>query len=162
MLQPAPITNRRRKGKEQDVAAGHKGVRQPARLEADRAVAGQRRVADPPEHAEIDEVIDAEPFIPLGKVAAQAPLDRLPAIEFNPMALAVIESDRLHARKSGERPGQAGRRILPARKQHKRRFGLRKLAHGWEIGPLSAAINKPATFVIASEAISETRGLDRD
>src|SRR5436190_5577788 len=92
VLEAAPVADRRRKGEEQDVAAGHKGVRQSARLETDRAVAGQRRVADPAEHAEIDEMIDAELFVPFGKVAAQARLDRLPAVELDPAPLAIVEA----------------------------------------------------------------------
>src|SRR5205814_1321219 len=82
----------------------------------------ERRVADPAEHAEIDEMVDAAVFAPFGTVAAQAPLDRLPAIELNPVPLAIVEADRLDPGEPRERPGQAGRRILPAGKQDKRRF----------------------------------------
>src|SRR5436190_1507209 len=103
----------------------------------------RRLVADPAEHAEIDEMIDAELFVPFGKVAAQAPLDRLPAVELDPVPLPIVEADRLDPGEPRERPGKAGRRILPAGKQDKRRFGLRKLAHAREIGLPRPAINKP-------------------
>src|SRR5204862_8351504 len=110
------------------------GFRQSARFEPARSVAGQRRVADPAEDAVIDEMIDAELFVPFGKVAAQAPLVRLPAVALDPVPLAIVEAARLDPGEPRERPGKAGRRILPAGKQDKRRFGLRKLAHLREIG----------------------------
>ena len=88
-------------------------------------------------------MIDPELFVPFGKVAAQAPLDRLPAVELDPVPLAIVEADRLDPGEPRERPGKAGRRILPAGKQDKRRFGLRKLAHAREIGLPRPAINKP-------------------
>src|SRR5438477_354707 len=97
---------------------------------------------------QLDERIDAELFVPFGKVAAQAPLDRLPAVELDPVPLAIVEADRLDPGEPRERPGKAGRRILPAGKQDKRRFGLRKLAHLREIGLPRPAINKPVPALL--------------
>src|SRR5689334_12935142 len=104
------IPERRREGKEQQVAAGHKGVRQTVLPEPDRAVACQRRVADPPEHAKIDQVILAEPALPFGELAAQPLRDSATAFQLNPVPLAVIEPDRLDPREAAQRPGETGRR----------------------------------------------------
>jgi hypothetical protein len=107
-----------------------------------RPVARQGGVADLPEDREVDQVIGPELFPPLRKFAAQALGNSFTAIELDPMALAIIEPDRLDRRKPGERPGEAGRRILPPGKQHERRLGLNDLAHRHDIGARHAAINK--------------------
>ena len=60
------------------------------------------------------------------------------------MALAVIEADRLDRGEAGERPGEAGRRILPAGKQHQRPLRLNDLAHAQDMGAVRAPINKAA------------------
>ena len=75
-----------------------------------------------PEHAEIDDVVVAELAAPVGEFAPQA-LDHCgAALELDPVALAVIEPDRLDRGKARQRPGEAGRRILPAGEQHERPF----------------------------------------
>src|SRR5947207_14984623 len=113
LLEAAPVADRRSEGEKQQVAPRDKSVRQAGLLEADRGIAGQRRVADLPEHAEIDQVILAKPLAPFREFAAQAFGDADAALHLDPMALAVIEADRLDPGESGEGPGQAGRRILP-------------------------------------------------
>ena len=44
------------------------------------------------------------------------------AVELDGVALAVVEAQRLHARKAVQRPGEAGGGILAAGKQHQRGF----------------------------------------
>src|SRR5690242_20535996 len=85
----AAVTESGGEGKEQQIAAGDKSVRQAALLEGDRDVAGQRRIADLPEYAQINEVVLAELAAPIGKFTAQ-PLDKAgAAVELDAMALAV-------------------------------------------------------------------------
>src|SRR5689334_3280024 len=97
------IACRRRKRKKKQVAAGHERVRQAALLKPDRAVASQGRIADPAEHAEIDDVIVAEPVAPFRKLATQPVRDSPAAVQLDPVPLAVIETDRLDQRETGER-----------------------------------------------------------
>ena len=47
-------------------------------------------------------------------------LERLPRLKLHRVALAIVEAHRLDARETVQRPGQAGGRILPARKQEER------------------------------------------
>src|ERR1700757_2250497 len=70
MPRSAAVAERGGKGEEQQVAAGHKGIRQSALLKADRSVAGQRRVADLAEDAEINYEIVAELAAPIWEFAA--------------------------------------------------------------------------------------------
>jgi len=63
-------------------------------------------------------VVVAEPAAPLREFAAQALDHRGAAIEFDPVALAVIETDRLDRGKAGDCPGEAGSRILPPGEQN--------------------------------------------
>src|SRR6202040_327086 len=120
MPRPAAIADGGGKGEEQQIAAGDKRIRQAALRESDRGVTGQRRVADLAQDAEIDDVVVAELAAPVREFAAQALDRRGTAIQLNPMALAVIEPDRLDGGEAGQRPGQAGRRILPSREKNER------------------------------------------
>jgi len=43
--------------------------------------------------------------------------------EFDGVPLAIVESDRLDARETLERPGEANRRVLPTRKENKCSIG---------------------------------------
>src|SRR5580704_6683309 len=95
MPRSAAVADGSSKGKEQQVAAGHKRIRQAALLEGDRSVAGQRRVADFAEDAEVDSVVVAEFAAPVREFAAHALYHRGAAAEFDPVALTVIETDRL-------------------------------------------------------------------
>ena len=52
---------------------------------------------------------------------AAASRDPAPAFQLDAVPLAVIEADRLDQREARQRPGQAGREVLPAGKQHKGR-----------------------------------------
>src|ERR1700720_863325 len=113
MPRAAAIADRGGEGEEQQVAAGHERIRQAALLKGDRRVAGQRRVADLAEDAEIDDAVVAELAAPLREFAAGALYPPGAAMPVDPVALAVIETDRLDIGKTGQRPGEAGRRILP-------------------------------------------------
>ena len=65
------------------------------------------------EHGKIDQMVIAEPRDPIGKLVLQ-PRDDFPAaFEFHPVPLGVIEADRFDCWKARQRPGQAGRGILP-------------------------------------------------
>ena len=60
-------------------------------------------------------MVGAEPAGPYG---GQAAADRRTALQFHGVTLAVGEADGLHMRVAGERPGEAGRAVLPAGEQH--------------------------------------------
>src|SRR5271167_2603433 len=110
MARTASIAGRRGQGEKHQIAAGHKSVWQPAFVKGDCAVAGQRGVADLPEHGEIDQMIRAQLGAPIGKFVAQTIDDYRTALELDMVALAVIEADRLDLCEMLERPGEAGRR----------------------------------------------------
>src|SRR5271166_3079237 len=112
MAGAAAITDRGGKGEEQQVAPGNKGVWQPALREIYCGLAGKRRVAEPSEHAEIDQVVFAELSLPRGKRAAQATDHGTAASELNAVALAIVEAHRLDRGKTLQRPSKASRRIL--------------------------------------------------
>src|SRR5262249_61928910 len=105
----AAIADGRGKGEEQQVAAGNKGVRQSAVGKGDCGLAGQRRIAEPTEDREIDDVVLAELAPPIGKLLAQAPEYGGPTFQLHGGALAVIEADRLDSGKGFASPGEAGR-----------------------------------------------------
>ena len=66
---------------------------------------------------QVDRVVGAEPAGPhCGKRVA----DRRAAVQLHRVPLAVGEADRLHMRVAVERPGEAGRAVLPAGEQHQR------------------------------------------
>src|ERR1700720_2686724 len=123
MPRAAAIADRGGEGEEQQVAAGHERIRQAALLKGDRRVTGQRRVADLAEDAEIDDVVVAELAAPVRECAAQARDYRRAALDFDPVALAVIETDRRDRGKAFQCPGEAGCRILPPGEQNQRPFG---------------------------------------
>ena len=112
----AAIADRGRESEEEQVAAGNKGVRQPALRQRNRGFAGERRIANPSYYAEIDEVVVGELLIPLREFAPQPLQRRHPAIELDAVALPVIEADGFDRSKALKRPGQARCRILAAGK----------------------------------------------
>ena len=118
MLRLAAIGDRRREGQKEEVAAGHEGIGQPVVPHRDLDVAGERGFAHLSQHADVEKVILAEPGPPRWKVLSDGVEDAGPDVELHAMSLAIIEADRLHAFEAVERPGQAGRRVLPARKQN--------------------------------------------
>jgi Insecticide toxin TcdB middle/N-terminal region/Insecticide toxin TcdB middle/C-terminal region/Salmonella virulence plasmid 65kDa B protein len=128
MAQPASICDRRRQHKEHQIAARNEGVRQPSLAEGDRGLAGQCGIADPAQHGAVDDVVTAEPRIPIRKFAAQARYHRHAAPELDPVALPVIKTDRFDLGKTLERPAETRRRILTAGKEDKR---FLRPAYGW-------------------------------
>ena len=44
-------------------------------------------------------------------------------VEFDGVALAIVETNRLDTRETLQRPGKADRRVLPAREEHKCSIG---------------------------------------
>ncbi len=112
-----PVGERGGEGEEDEVAPRHEGVRQARRLEADLGLPRERRVGDGAQRVEGEHVILAEALPPGGVDGREAGAQALPAIELDPVALAVIEAQRLDAGVTVERPGEAGGRILPAGEQ---------------------------------------------
>jgi hypothetical protein len=64
------------------------------------------------------------------------------AFKLDDMALTVIEAEHFDARKTLQRPGEAGGGILPARKQHQCGFGLEWVAHAVPLAFLRAYANR--------------------
>jgi len=62
-------------------------------------------------------MVGAQTLLPV-RDAAYGVTDRRPAFEFDGMALAAIETDRLDMRKPIQRPGQASGGILAAGEHH--------------------------------------------
>src|SRR5207249_7837785 len=114
MPRTAAIAHRGGKGKKQEITAGDKCVRQSARVKGYRRFAGQPRITDLAQHAQIDDMVLGELAVPLRKLAPQTLQHRLAAIELDTVALAVIETDGFDRSKARERPCEAGRRILAA------------------------------------------------
>src|SRR5262245_48870082 len=104
MPRAAAITHRGGKCEEQQVAARDKSVRPPCCINRRRWLAGQRRIADLPQHAQIDDVVTGKLAVPLRALAPQTLHHTLPAIELDTMALAVIETDSFNRSKARERP----------------------------------------------------------
>ena len=63
-------------------------------------------------------MVGAEPARPGGEARTEAIEDRRPHVEFDPVALAIIEAQGFDMGEPLQRPGEAGRGILPARKEH--------------------------------------------
>ena len=116
--QPAPVGQRRGEGQEDQVAAGHERVGQALRVHLDRDVAGQRGVGNRARARRGRAHGPAQPAAHSGLIAASARAERARCIEFDAMALAIVEADRLDVLETLQRPGQAGGGILPAGKQH--------------------------------------------
>ena len=68
------------------------------------------------EHGEVDQMVLAEPARPERIAQHDAMADFLPLIEFDAMALAIIEADRLDVIETRQREGEAGGRN-PARRK---------------------------------------------
>src|SRR5260370_9001136 len=93
-------------------------------------------------------------FLRPGWKGAGHPLDHAGAdVEFDPVALAVVEADRLDVRKPVERPGQAGGRILAAREQDQgviaSRFGGHRMPRSLWVCRPSRHCGWPRQYLIA-------------
>ena len=125
----APIGQRGGKGQEHEVAAGHEGVGQPVGAHFDRHVAGQRGVGDFSQRRNFQRMAFAELCCPVGAQRPDAVQKPVAAGELDRMALAIVETERFDAREPLQRPGEAGRGILPAGEQHQRGSRLQFLDH---------------------------------
>src|SRR5262249_7855357 len=123
MPSAAPVSDGRGKCEEQQIAAGDKGVRQPAFREGDRGVTGQRRVAEPAQNPQIDEAIGSEVVVPSREIPAQASDQPHPANKLDAVALPVVKANRLDRSKALQCPAETGRGILSSRKQDEGFFG---------------------------------------
>ena len=65
-------------------------------------------------------MILAEPLGPERRQTRQPFAQRRAPFEFDAVTLAIIEADGFDARETRQRPGEAGRGILPAGKKHER------------------------------------------
>src|ERR1700689_4891670 len=119
MLEPPAISHTGGKGQEKNVAAGNEGARKPVFEHRDFDVTRERRLADFPQNAEVDGVVVTEALDPVGKFQRQFATDVLAALEFDHMTLPIIKPDCFDALELAQRPGEAGCRVLPARKKHK-------------------------------------------
>src|SRR5216683_1595394 len=119
----APAVGERRGGGEKkQISPGDEGVGESGVAHFDLDVVRHGGRAERGDDAEIEHVVFAEFFSPRGKTLAQLGEDHRAALELDRVALAVVEAHRLDAREIRERPGEAGGRILPARKKHERAF----------------------------------------
>src|ERR1700722_4255992 len=138
VLEPPAIGHTGGKGQEENVATGNEGAREPVFEHRDFDVTREPRLADFPQNAEVDGVVITEAPDPIGKFQRQFATYVLAALEIDHMTLPVIKPDCFDALELVQRPGEAGCRILPTRKEHKgaivievhaRSFSLLCLSH---------------------------------
>src|SRR5579863_2304634 len=96
MAQSAAEGDRGGKREEEKIAAGHECIRQALLVGDDGDIARHRRLRDFAEYAEIEAIIFAEPLRPGGIDGDDVAADDVALIELDPMALAIVEADRLH------------------------------------------------------------------
>lgn len=114
----APVGQSCGKGQEHQIAAGHKRIGQAVGAHRNRDVAGQRRLGHRGQCRDRQRMAFAEFGGPIGTQALDAVEQARAAVELDGVALAVVEAQRLHARKAVQRPGKAGGGILTAGEQH--------------------------------------------
>ena len=86
-----------------------RGMDGEALVEAER----ERAVGDGGKRVELYEMIVAEPRLPIGVERDERSADARAPIQFDPVALAILETDGLHASKARQRPSQADGGVLP-------------------------------------------------
>ena len=123
MADAAPIGEGGRKRQENEVSTGHEGVRQAVLAKGDFGPPRQSRLGDRRKRRQSERMVALEALRPGREPVRKRVPYHLALGEFDHMALAVIVADRLDMREALQRPGKAGRRILPAREQHQRAFG---------------------------------------
>ena len=116
-LQAAPIGERAGERQEQQVASGHERVGQAVGLHGEGHVVGQGRAADLLQHVERQQVVFAQARRPLRELAANLGQHVLARIEFDMVALAVVETQGFDAFITRERVGQAGGGVLSTGKK---------------------------------------------
>jgi hypothetical protein len=100
MADAAPPGDGGGEGEEQQIAAGHEGVGQPVFLHRKGDVTRERGVADAAQHAEVDDVILAQPRGPLRLATAHLLLHHKSLIQLNSMPLPIVESDGFNMHKT--------------------------------------------------------------
>jgi hypothetical protein len=87
------------------------------------AIASQCALRNRSKRIELDYVIVAQTRFPGNVQGRHALADACPYCEFDGVPLAVVETNRLDARETLQRPGKANRRVLPAREENKCSIG---------------------------------------
>ena len=118
MAQAPSIGNCRGRREEQDVAPRNKCRGQPVAPHLDGDIRRQRRLAHLPDDRKIQHVVRAQPRTPIRKGAPQARHERFAHLQLHGMPLPVRKTNGLDSLETRKRPRQAGRGILPARKQN--------------------------------------------
>ena len=116
-LQPASVGERTGQREEQQIAPGHESVGQAVGLHRKRHVVGQRRAADLLQHVERQHVVLAQARRPLRKLAADLGEHVLARIEFDMVALTVIETQGFDAFITRKSVGKAGGGVLSTGKK---------------------------------------------
>jgi hypothetical protein len=108
MPELAPDGQGRRQGEEEEVAARDERVGQAVLAEGDLGLSGEGRVADLPQDGEVQQVIVPEPLAPSRRKPGEPSAKVRPAVQLDPVALAVVEADGLDPLEPLQRPGEAG------------------------------------------------------
>ena len=113
MVQAAARRERRSQREEQEVASGHECVGQPVFAQRDLGVACESGLADLAQHGQIEQMIGPEPILPYRMNFGHPGAVVGPTVEFDAVALPLIEPYRLNCVEAVERPCKAGRAVLP-------------------------------------------------
>src|SRR5215813_15019909 len=118
-----PISESSRKAEKNEIATGHEGRGQPVLGDRNGCVACKRGLRNCGERVELDHMIFTQTGFPGSVQSRHAFAYARPHSEFDGVPLAVVESDRLDAGETLERPSEANRRVLPAGKENKCSIG---------------------------------------
>src|SRR5919106_5292542 len=106
MPEPAPVRDRCREHKEHEIAARHEGARQAILGHRDCGVARERGVRDFLQGIQVYGMVLRQPPCPQSRGLTELLSNALPAIEFDRVALTVVEADRLDPLKAIEGPSE--------------------------------------------------------
>ena len=106
------------KGQEDQIAARHERVWQPAFAHLDGCIPRQRRVGNLTERGQTNRVFLSEAPGPGRVLFAHALADLTAAFQLHTMTLTVVKANGLDRGKPLQRPSQAGGRILASREKH--------------------------------------------
>ena len=106
------------KSEKKQISARYEGVGQAIFFHLKSDMSRQRGLADLAQHAEIDEMVLAQLPRPLWEAALYLGQNHQPLIEFDAVALPVVESHRLDMLIALERPGKTGGGILSTGKHN--------------------------------------------
>jgi hypothetical protein len=96
MLGTAAVSNSSCEGQKDEITAGHECVRQTVVAHRDTDISGQRRVAYFAEQTHIEQVIVAKAPRPFRRQTPKGLAQRSAHVEFDPVALTIIEANRFH------------------------------------------------------------------